>query len=181
MFSFMNGDVERTQRMMDLGTVPWWTYPEIVAQFWRPITTLTHKVDYLLWPTSPAMMHAQSLLWFAALAFVVTLFYRRVMGATFMAGLAALLYAIDDAHAAPAGWIANRNGMVAAVFGVLTLICHDKWRRDGWRSGLILGPILLATTLFAKEAGVAVASYLFAYAILLDRSAWRSRVLSLVP
>lgn len=181
MFRFMDGNVERTQRMMDVGTIPWWTYPEIVAQFWRPITTLTHRVDYLLWPESPALMHAQSLLWFAALAFVVTILYRRLMGPTFVAGLAALLYAIDDAHAVPAGWIANRNGLVAAVLGVLALICHDKWRRDGWRSGFVLGPALLAASLFAKEAGIAVVGYVFAYAVALDRSAWRSRAVSLVP
>ncbi|MCH7592662.1 MAG: hypothetical protein IH989_07785 [Planctomycetes bacterium] len=181
MFRFMDGDLERTQRMMDVGTVPWWTYPQIVAQFWRPISTLTHKLDYLLWPESAALMHAQSLLWFGTLVFAVTILYRRLMGPTFVAGLAALLYAIDDAHAVPAGWIANRNGLVAALFGVLAIICHDKWRRDGWRAGWILGPGLLAMSLFAKEAGVAVAGYLFAYAVFLDRSAWRSRVLSLVP
>ena len=181
MFRFMDGDVERTRHMMDLGSIPWWTYPEIVAQFWRPITTLTHKLDYLLWPESAAMMHAQNLLWFGALVIAVTLLYRRLMGATLVAGLAALLYAIDDAHSVPSGWIANRNGLVAALFGVLAMICHDKWRRDGWRIGWILGPTLLAVSLFAKEAGVAVAGYLFAYAVVLDRSTWRRRVVSLIP
>ncbi len=181
MFRFLDGNAERTLHMMDVGTVPWWTYPEIVAQFWRPVTTLTHRLDYLLWPESPAMMHAQSLLWFGGLTLVVTCLYRRLMGVTVVAGLAALLYAIDDAHATPAGWIANRNALVAALFGILAVVVHDKWRRDKWRSGLILGPLLLAVALFAKEAAVAVAAYLFAYAMCLDRAPWRSRVLSLVP
>ena len=78
MFRFMDGDVERTVRMMDFGSLPWWTYPKIVAQFWRPVTTLTHRIDYQLWPESPVLMHAQSLLWFGALTFAVTVLYRRL-------------------------------------------------------------------------------------------------------
>ena len=61
------------------------------------MASLTHWVDYLLWPNSPAMMHVQSVLWYALLAGAVALLYQRLMGLTVAAGVAALLYCVDDA------------------------------------------------------------------------------------
>ena len=54
----------------------------------------------------------------------------------------------------PAGWIANRNSLIAATFGVLALITHDSWRRNGRRGGIVLAPALLTMGLFSKEEGI---------------------------
>ncbi len=181
LFMFLDGDPERTMRLVDAGDAPWWTVPELKAAFWRPVTVLTHWLDYRLWPDSPVLMHAHSILWFGAGVFVVALFYRRMMGGTWVAGLAALLFAIDDAHGMPVGFIANRNTLIAVVFGILALLSHDRWRRDGWRYGALSGPVFLALSLLAKEAGVAIAAYLFAYAVFLDRAPWRRSLFALWP
>ena len=50
--------------VMDFGSVPWWTFKDMRASFWRPLAALTHWVDYRLWPDSAALMHTHSLLWF---------------------------------------------------------------------------------------------------------------------
>ena len=68
---------------MDLGAWPWWTYPELRAAFWRPLTVATHWVDYRLWPEHPVFMHVHSLLWFAALIACVAVMYRRLAGGGF--------------------------------------------------------------------------------------------------
>jgi hypothetical protein len=149
--------------------------------FWRPVTVLTHWLDYQLWPTQTWIMHAHSLLWYGGLAFAVALLYRRTMGAAWIAGLAALLYAIDDAHGPPVGWIANRNTVIATFFGVCTLLAHDRWRRDKWGSGAVIGPLLLAVSLLSAEAGVATCAYLLAHVLFLDGGSWRRRCLVLLP
>ena len=77
----------------------------------------THWLDYQLWPDAPWMMHAQSLVWLAGTVLIAGLLYRRIEAVPWVAGLAVLLYAVDDARAAPASWIANRNALVASVFG----------------------------------------------------------------
>jgi hypothetical protein len=79
MFRFFDGDASRTKRMMDLGTVPWFTWPAAKGGFWRPVTVLTHWLDYQIWPNWPVLMHVQSILWFGAVVVVVTLLYRRIM------------------------------------------------------------------------------------------------------
>ena len=181
MFRFLTGDPEHTQRWMDVGFLPWWTDPHIKAEFFQLIPTQTHILDYWLWPDRPDLMHAHSLAWYALLVFLAARFYRRILGATWMAGVAALLFAIEDAHAAPVGWICNRNDLIAASFGIGCLIAHDAWRREGrgWAGWLAAG--LWALSLCSKEAGIATCAYLFAYALWLDSSTLWRRSLTLAP
>ena len=131
LFFFLTGDAEQNRTYMDMAGLPWWTTPDLRLSFFRPITGLTHWLDYLLWPDTPALMHVQSLLWFVTGVIVTALVYRRFLGCVWPAGLAAIFFALDDAHALPASWIANRNILPAFVFGMLALISHDRWRSDG--------------------------------------------------
>lgn len=194
LFSFVGHDPRDTAREVDAGVLPWWTDPAVKLAFWRPLSSLTHLVDWSLWPSSPVAMHAHSLLWFALALFAVAAFYRRFFGAAAEAsgavakgavawagGLATLMYAIDDAHGPALGWIANRNAMVAIAFALPVMVLHDRWRRDGWRAGAWAAPLLLALALGAGESSIAVTAYLFAYAVCLDRGPLARRLASLLP
>lgn len=181
MFRLLDGNPERAERLMDLGILPWWTFKEVKAAFWRPLTVLTHWLDFRLWPQSSALMHGQSILWFGTLVAAVACAYRRFLGCTSVAGLAALLYAVDDAHGLPVGFLANRNAVLATLFGVLAIMAHDRWRRESWRTGAALGPLCLAASLLSAEAGIATCAYLAAHALCLDRGAWGTRFITLAP
>ena len=181
MFRFLDGDPNHIDQLMDLGLAPWWTYRKIKGAFWRPVTAVTHWVDYRLWPDCAALMHAHSILWFAGLAGGVALLYRRFMGVTWVAGLAAVLYAVDDSRGMPVGFLANRNAILATLFGVWALLAHDRWRRDGWRIGAGAGPFLLGLSLLSAEAGIATCAYLAAHAVFLDRDRWWGRCRAMVP
>jgi hypothetical protein len=175
MFRFFRGDPERTGRLMDIGLFPWWTDPGLKGEFLQALTVLTHRLDYALWPDSAAMMHAHSLFWLGAVAAVTAAFYRRMLGATRVAGVAALLFAVDDARGATVGFLANRNVLVAATFSVSALIAHDRWRRGGSRRAAVLAPVLLLGALFSKEEGIGTCAYLAAYSLFVDpRGRWRS-------
>ncbi len=110
-FTLLGGDPAVNADLIDQGYLPWWTAEGFRIAFFRYLTVLTMWLDYQLWPESSMLMHAHSLLWFAALAVVVVIFYRQVMGPSAVAGLAALLYVLDDARAVPAVWLANRNAL----------------------------------------------------------------------
>ncbi len=181
MFNFFDGDPNHTSEIMDRGFFPWWTFKGIKGAFWRPLASITHWLDYILWPERPLLMHVQSILWYAALVVATAFLYRRFISITWVAGLAALLYAIDDAHGMPVGFLSNRNAVMATLFGVLTLICHDKWRRDNLRIGLVGGPILLAISLLSAEAGLATCAYLFAHALFIDKGTLHQRFASMIP
>ncbi|MHC4623653.1 MAG: hypothetical protein ACYS4W_07090 [Planctomycetota bacterium] len=183
MFRFFDGDTERMAELVDYGLCPWWTYmgEGLRGAFWRPLASTTHWLDYVLWPDCPALMHAQSVLWYGAVAMAAAFLYRRFMSAAWVAGLAVLMFAIDDAHGTPAGFLANRNALMATFFGIVAVIVHDRWRRDNWRIGMVVGPLLLGASLMSAEAGIATCAYLGAHAVFIDRGRWGRRVAALLP
>ncbi len=191
-FRFLDGDAERTRALMDVGFMPWWTVPEARFHFLRPLTVVTHLFDHYVLGNRPLLMHLHGLLWYGGVVVLAGLLYRRVHGACWIAGLATLLYAIDDAHAVPAGWLANRNGLVAVFFGVAVVLLHIRWRGSvgeggakspRWGSILagLLAPVALIAGLLGNEGAIGACAYVFAYAVFLDRGSWRTRLLSLLP
>lgn len=165
----------------DLGTLPWWTLETLRISFFRPVSVLTHWLDYRLWPDSGVLMHAQNILWYGGVCALATLLYRRLMGLTWVAGLAAFLFTVDIVHLGSVGWLANRNGLLAIFFGLLAFLAHDRWRRDGRAADALFASLWLALALLSAEAGVAIGAYLLAYAFFLDHGTWRQRFGSLIP
>ncbi len=180
LFVFFDGEPESTRAMMEAGVLPWWTASDLRHASLRYLSVLTMQLDYLLWPDHAEWMHLHSLLWLCALVASAVLLYRRIMGATWAAGLAALLYAVDDAHALPTAYLANRNALIATCLGVLALLCFVRGR-EGSRWAAWLGPALLALALAAGEMALAVPGYLLAYALFLDRGSPRERIRALLP
>ena len=181
MFDFRSGDAEQILAQKDVGLLPWWADDQLKMRFWRPLSALTHVVDYALWPQSGLLMHLHSVTWMAGLVGVLAILYRRLIAAPVVAGLAVLLYALDDAHGLPVAFLANRNAIIATTFGLLTLWAHDRWRRDLWSPGAWVGPLIFLATLLAGEAGTATAAYLLAYAIFLERRTGMARFVTILP
>ncbi|NQX87860.1 MAG: hypothetical protein HRT77_04295 [Halioglobus sp.] len=181
LFVFYDGDSLRNVSRMESGDIPWWGAGNLRHASFRYLSVLTMKLDYLLWPDSPELMHAHSLGWLVALVAAVACLYRQILTANvWMPALAALLYAVDDAHFIPAAYIANRSALIASFFGVAALLCytHAEYRhRFCYR---VLCALLLACSLAAAEIGVSTLAYLFAYTLFIDRGTWRSRIAQLV-
>jgi hypothetical protein len=182
LFTFTTGDPAANHQLMDVGLMlPWWTDPELKIAFFRPVSSLTHWLDERLWPSSPVLMHLHSLLWFGVLLVAVGAVYRCLDGSARAAGVAFLLYAVDDAHGPTLAWLANRNALIAGVFGVAALIAHDAWRRRRSLGGAVLAPLSLLAGLLAGELAIGAVGYLVAYAAVLDPGSRRERAVSLVP
>ena len=186
LFVFYDGDVESNRAEMETGTLPWWASPDLRHANFRYLSVLSMQLDYLLWPDTPWLMHLHSLVWLGLCVWIAAVVYRRLFEresgeARWAAGLAALLYAVDDAHSLPAAYIANRNALLATFFGLLALHCHVRWRDEGWRAGGLLAPSCFLLALLSAELGVSTVALLGAWALVLDRGSWRERILSLAP
>lgn len=186
LFVFYDGDVAANRAQMEEGTLPWWASPDLRHANFRYLSVLSMQLDYLLWPDSPALMHLHNLVWLGLCVGVAAALYRRLfgretVGAMWTAGLAALLYALDDAHSLPAAYLANRNALLATFFGLLCLECHARWRDDGWRAGGVLATFCLALSLLSAELGVSTLALLGAWVLVLDRGSWGERLVSLLP
>src|SRR5512134_934927 len=167
LFTFVSGDPSERSMLLEEGVFGWWMAPDFRMSFWRPLSSLTHVLDQRLWPRSATLAHAQTLAWFAALLVVLTSLYRR-FHVPWVAHLALLLYAIDDARGWVLGWTANRNALVAATLAFAALVAHDRARRDGWRAGAWVAPALFAAGLLGGESALAVTGYFLAHALFVD-------------
>jgi hypothetical protein len=181
LFTFTTGDPTTNAALMDeAALLPWWSDPRHLNAFFRPLTALTHVLDFRVWPHSPWLMHLHSLLWYALLLFALARVYRALEPRLpLVAALALLLYAIDDAHGATVGWIANRNALVSATLALPALSAHVHALSTGkarWAA-----PLWLLLGLCAGETAFCMFGYLCAYALHLDKRTKRERVLSLLP
>jgi hypothetical protein len=181
MFRMHASEAENRARMGVGALLPWWTDEHLLLTALRPISSATHVVDFRLWPTSPVFMQLHTLGWYALLLVVVSRVYRRLSGSDVTSGLALFLYVIDDTHGPTLSWIANRNAIIAAALGMLALIAHDRWRREGWRFGPFVAPIVLLLAVLSCEVALGVVGYLVAYALFVDGAPVRSRVGSMLP
>ena len=181
LFVFSTGSVRDNQALMDEGVFPWWTLKEARLAFMRPVASLSHALDHALWPDSAFLMQAHSLVWFALSLVLLGLLYRRMFEGSWLAALALLLYAVDDARGPTVGWIANRNASIALTLALPVFLFHHRARRDGFRAGLWLAPLLLALALLAGESALAITAYLAAYAAFLDQGTRAQRLRSLLP
>ncbi|MDA8140338.1 MAG: hypothetical protein M0036_16950 [Desulfobacteraceae bacterium] len=181
LYTFTSGIPEENQKLIEVGEAPWWTLPQLRVSFFRPLAAFSLWLDYQLWPEKPSWMHVHSLIWFWLMIWTAAILYRRFMTTTWIAGLAALLFAIDDTHGVPAGWLANRYVLIAAVFGFISLYCHDRWRRDHWRPGRYLGTIFFLLSLLCGEAGLAMGAYLLAYEVFLGPHKLSGKATGIAP
>ena len=158
----------------DSGHLAWWSSPQLRLMFLRPLTSLTHA-DYVLWSNAPWAMHAVNVLLYALMAAIAWFLYRALLpSAPPIAAMAALLFAIDEAHAPALGWIASRNTLLSSLLGLTALLMHVRGRRHA-------GAAFLALALLAGEGGCAVLAYLFAYAVCLESGTLRARLATLAP
>jgi hypothetical protein len=163
------------------GFIGWWAADEMQLAFFRPISSLSHALDFALWPGAAWLMHAQNAALYGGIVLLTGLLFRRLGLPAGTAGLALLLFAVDDVHAQAVGWISNRNALWAALLGLAALLAHHRWRAGGWRAGAALAPVLFGAALLAGEAGLAWAGYLAAHALFLERGSWLRRGISLLP
>ena len=178
---FSNRDPQCVALAKSYGILPWWTADNFKVRLCRPVTAFTHWLDYRLFPDSPVLMHAENIAWFAAIIFLLTIVYRKMMGSGWAAGLAALLFLLDGNTYFPVAFIANRGFMMSLFFGLLCLYEHHQWRSAKSRSGLVLSALFLALSLLADEGGASTFAFILAYALVLEPGSLRNRALTILP
>jgi hypothetical protein len=180
LFRFAGGDAEGMRRIVHEGPYPWWTLPELKIAFWRPLSSALAVLDHRLFGRDPLGYHLHSIAWYVGLVALFGALLRRFLPGA-LGALALLLFAVDDAHLLPAGWLANRNAVVATTLALAGLWLHLEWReaRKSW--ALPLSVIALATSLTAGETALGVFAYLLAYELLGARGTWAERLRAIAP
>lgn len=180
LFTLADGNPEHMRHQQSTGPHPWFALPELKMHFFRPLTSATMVLDRNLFRDWTPGYHLHSGFWYVAVVASVMLLFRRWLPGG-VGVLALLLFTIDEGHAVPLGWWANRNALVAGVFAVLGLVAHVRWREDAWRPGLPLSLLAFTGGLLGGEAALGIMGYVGAYEIAAARGPWRTRILALAP
>lgn len=179
-YGLANGNPTDTHWQIEHGWAPWWTYDKLLIRLFRPLGVATHWLDFRFWPDQPWAMHLHSLLWLALLVLATTSMYRAAMGGV-AGGLAALLFACDHTHGFVVGYICNRHTLITALLSVLCLTVHLKARKAAAPAQQLFAYILYAAALASGESAVAIAGYLCAHALCVERASLPRRLLALTP
>lgn len=180
LFSFSKGDPAEVHALMSKGSLAWWSHPQLKLCALRPLSSLLMALDVALFGHDAVGHHAHTLVWWSAMLMAVALLLRRLLPARW-AAVALLLYALDECHTYPIGWLANRNAIVSATFGLLGLWAHVRHREDGWARGRWLAPLLVALSLGGGEYALCIVPFFVIYELLAGPGSRGQRARALVP
>jgi hypothetical protein len=166
-------------REKQLGVFAWWSGDDFTLHFLRPGAALTHWLEYRLWPDAAWLMHLDNCMIYAALVLSAALLYRELLPDAKLAGLAALMYTVDESHAQSVGWIASRHLILSTLFALLALLAHVRAR--GRASLRCVSVLCTALALASAEYGAAGIAYLAAYAGVYERGPLLTRLRTVWP
>ena len=183
LFRFVTGDPAELQSMVDMGRLPWLVDPELRIAFLRPLSSALAVLDERLFDGYAPGYLLHGGLWYVALCALVALwFQRRLPG--LRGGIAALGFSLAACHQQPVVWYSARNSLVAAVFGMLAVLAHERAREQRSRRlalGHVLGSALaLSLGLCGGEAGLGALAFIAA-GELLEEVPWSVRLRRVAP
>jgi hypothetical protein len=166
MFRFSSGDPAWMHEMIRKGFFPWWSDLHFRGAFFRPLSALTHLLDYRLWVMNALGYHVTNiLLWLLVLLAAASL-VRRLAPTARAATLSFFVFALADARALVITWVANRNALVATALAFAALVAWDSYRRGAGRSRAAVAWILFGLALLGGEAALGGLALLFGYEVL---------------
>lgn len=122
--------------------------------YYRPLAIVSFMLDAARAGADPGAYHATNAT-LHALATCLLLCLAHAWGAAPLAALAAaLVCAVHPVNVQAVTWIAGRNDLLLAVFGLLSLLAWNRVRLGSGIGGLALHVLAFACALFSKEPGI---------------------------
>jgi hypothetical protein len=181
LFSFIDTSPERRLQLFGFSLTPWWVSEQFSLLFFRPLSELSHYIDYRFLQNHVPLMHFHSILWYALLLGLITHCYKLFCPTHKVALLAFLLFIADATHGFTVAWLANRNALIAATFSLLALASHHQFRETQKLPYYILSLLSITCSFLAAEAGIVVGVLLLAYALFMDKAGPLKGVQYLLP
>ena len=148
--------------LLDRGVIPWWSDPNLVIRFLRPLPSALVWLDYRFFGYGAFGPHALSFVWWAAAVIAAHALYRTAFGMR-TALVATAVFALSPTLAIPLVWAANRNVIVTLTFGALALALYIRWRNDKRPvQGVATAAAFVATALTGEYA-LCLLGYLIAF------------------
>jgi len=178
LYTFSTGDPQEVATLKQAGALPWWSDRELRLSALRPLASVLVWVDATALDSRGA--HVHSLIWWLAMLAALGWALTPILGGRW-AWLTVALYGLDDAHALPLAWLANRAAILSGVFGWVALGLYVRGSRGTTPSRSWWLACATTACMAAGEYGLSALAYVGAYALVLDRRPWRERLRAVAP
>lgn len=180
-FHFYSPEQSTLQAAQEYGSLPWWSSQEAKMSPLRPVSALTHWLDFHIAPASFQFQAFHSLLYLLLYAYCGYRLFWRISPTPTIAVLASLLLVVDYSHYINFSWIAARNVFIAGAMSCAMLERFIAWRQSGHSSTLAASLALFAIALLAAESSIAITGYLFAYLLFIEKTKLINMIRPLLP
>lgn len=180
LYTFAREDING--KLLEAGHHPWWAHPEVKMTFFRPVSALTHILDYQLWPEQTWLHHLHSILWYGLAIFMVFWVLSGIFpNAKKAVMMAAIAFAVATPHAMTVGWLAGRNTVISFVAALLFFELYRRWRESG-KIGLLWSSLgVFVVGLLTGEAALGGIAYMLSWEMFMMKKPLKNRVLALMP
>lgn len=148
------------------GLAPWWASEELRINFFRPLPSMVHWLEYQLFGHDAAAAHLVSIAFYVLSVYLVSRVLARFLPERSPAHvLAVLIFALDDAHALNIAWIANRNETIGGSLVLLSLLAFQRYREGRGRHHAPLSVLAYALALLSKESALVLPLFVLAHVL----------------
>ena len=104
-----------------------WAFTTTDAEFWHPLTWISHMLDCQLYGINPIGHHFTNLLLHVANTVLLFLVLQRMTGAIWRSAFVAALFALHPLHVESVAWVAERKDVLSTLFWMLTLGAYIRY------------------------------------------------------
>ncbi|MBD3296897.1 MAG: tetratricopeptide repeat protein [Candidatus Omnitrophica bacterium] len=122
--------------------------------YYRPLQILSYAVDSRIWGMEAYGFHLSNMMLHFLNAVLVFLFALKISGHRASSALASILFTVNPASIGSVAYISGRSDLLYLFFGLLFLIMYIRYRETGERVYILSGALMLAGSVFSKEAAV---------------------------
>lgn len=116
----------RVQAGLSLDTIVW-AFTTTDAEFWHPLTWISHMLDCQLYGLNPIGHHFTNLLLHVANTLLLFLVLQWMTGAIWRSAFVAALFALHPLHVESVAWVAERKDVLSTLFWMLTLGAYIRY------------------------------------------------------
>jgi tetratricopeptide (TPR) repeat protein len=135
-FEFVNYDDDRyvTRNPMVQQGLTWesvkWAFSSTHAEFWHPLTWLSHMLDTQLFGLNPAGHHFSNLLLHIINTLLLFWIFATATGHQWRSYMVAALFALHPLHVESVAWVAERKDVLSTFFWMLTTLMYVGYAKN---------------------------------------------------
>ena len=127
-----------------------WAFTNIYANFWHPLTMISHMLDVQLFGVNPRGHHLTNLLLHVANTLLLFFFLNRTTKAPWKSAFAAALFAVHPLNVESVAWVSERKNVLSTFFWVLTMVAYASYAERPRRRTYLVTLALFIMGLMAK-------------------------------